>query len=129
MPPAKVMLGVAVYGKAVADVPQENGVLFQKGATASEEWGGSDGIDYRDLVARRPEEQGFRRYWSDEAQVPWLYDAERRISTSYDDPPSIARKAMYARAHRLARIMIWDLFADDGSLLATLRVLPARRSD
>nr|WP_283815293.1 glycoside hydrolase family 18 protein [Bradyrhizobium brasilense] len=76
VPPAKVALGVAFYGRAVADVPQENGGLFQKGAAASEEWGGSDGIDYRDIVARRPEELGFRRYWSDEAQVPWLYDAK-----------------------------------------------------
>ncbi|PDT63932.1 hypothetical protein CO683_41550 [Bradyrhizobium ottawaense] len=131
VPPAKVTLGVAFYGRAVADVPPENGGLFQKGATASEEWGGSDGVDYRDLVARQPEEQGFRRYWSDEAQVPWFYDAERRIWISYDDPLSIARKAMYARAHALAGIMIWDLFADDGSLLAALRTgtFPSQKSE
>lgn len=130
VPPGKVALGIAFYGRAVADVPQENGGLLQKGTMASEEWGGSDGIDYRDLVVRRPEEKGFRRYWSDEAQVPWLYDAERRIWISYDDPRSIARKTMYARAHGLAGIMIWDLFADDGSLLlAALRILPARRSE
>ncbi|WP_342710053.1 glycoside hydrolase family 18 protein [Bradyrhizobium sp. B124] len=131
VPPAKLTLGVAFYGRAVADVPPQNNGLFQMGTTASAEWGGSDGIDYRDLVARRPEEQGFRRYWSDEAQVPWLYDAERRIWISYDDPFSIARKAMYARAHALAGIMIWDLFADDGSLLAALRTgtLPSQKSE
>ncbi|MBR1163142.1 glycoside hydrolase family 18 protein [Bradyrhizobium elkanii] len=131
VPPAKVALGIAFYGRAVANVPQQNGGLFQKGATASEEWGGSDGIDYRDLVGRRPEEHGFRRYWSDEAQVPWLYDAERRIWISYDDPLSVARKAMYARARALAGIMIWDLFADDGSLLAALRTgtLPSQKSE
>lgn len=130
VPPGKVTLGVAFYGRAVADVPQENAGLLQAGTRASEQWGGSDGIDYRDLVARRPEERGFRRYWSDEAQVPWLYDAERRIWISYDDPLSIARKTMYACAHGLAGIMIWDLFADDGSLLlAALRMLPARRFD
>jgi chitinase len=121
VPPGKVALGVPFYGRAVADVPQEKAGLFQRGARASEEWGGSDGIDYRDLVARRPEQHGFRRYWSDEAQVPWLYDPERRIWISYDDPLSIARKAMYARAHGLAGMMIWDLLADDGSLLAALR--------
>lgn len=130
VPPGKVTLGVAFYGRAVADVPQENAGLLQAGTRASEQWGGSDGIDYRDLVARRPEERGFRRYWSDEAQVPWLYDAERRIWISYDDPLSIACKTMYACAHGLAGIMIWDLFADDGSLLlAALRMLPARRFD
>ncbi|WGR93342.1 glycoside hydrolase family 18 protein [Bradyrhizobium sp. ISRA443] len=127
--PAKVTLGVAFYGRAVAGVPPENGGLFQKGATASREWGGGDGIDYRDLVARRPQQHGFRRYWSDEGQVPWLYNAEQRIWISYDDPFSIARKASYARSRALAGIMIWDLFADDGSLLAALRTgtLPSRR--
>ena len=129
VPPGKVTLGMAFYGRAVAGVPQEKGGLFQQGATASEEWGGSDGIDYRDLVARRPEEQGFRRYWSDEAQVPWLFNAERRLWISYDDPFSIACKAAYARAHALAGIMVWDLFADDGSLLAALRTPPVRRSE
>ena len=129
VPPGKVALGVPFYGRAVADVPQQKGGLFQQGTTASEEWGGSEGIDYRDLVARRPEKQGFRRYWSDEAQVPWLYDSARRVWISYDDPLSIARKAMYARAHGLAGIMIWDLFADDGSLLAALRTLPVRTSE
>ena len=129
VPPGKVALGVPFYGRAVANVPQTKGGLFQQGTTASEEWGGSEGIDYRDLVARRPEEQGFRRYWSDEAQVPWLYDSARRIWISYDDPLSIARKAMYAHAHGLAGIMIWDLLADDGSLLAALRTLPMRTSE
>ncbi|KRQ02888.1 hypothetical protein AOQ71_34340 [Bradyrhizobium manausense] len=129
VPPAKVTLGMAFYSRAVAGVPQEKGGLFQPGATASEEWGGSDGIDYRDLVARRPEEQGFRRYWSDEAQVPWLYSAERRLWISYDDPLSIACKATYARTHALAGVVVWDLFADDGSLLAALRPPPVRRSE
>jgi chitinase len=129
VPPGKVALGVPFYGRAVADVPQEKGGLFQQGTTASEGWGGGEGIDYRDLVARRPEKQGFRRYWSDEAQVPWLYDSARRIWISYDDPLSIARKAMYARVHGLAGIMIWDLLADDGSLLAALRTLPVRTSE
>ncbi|MGY2803963.1 glycoside hydrolase family 18 protein [Bradyrhizobium sp. USDA 4506] len=129
VPPGRITLGAAFYGRAVADVPQENGGLFQKGATVSGEWGGSDGIDYRDLVARRPQERGFRRYWSEEAQVPWLYDAERRIWISYDDPLSIARKARYARERALAGIMIWDLLADDGSLLAALRVPSGRSSE
>jgi chitinase len=130
VPPNKVALGVPFYGRAVADVPQDNGGLFQQGSgAASDEWGGSEGIDYRDLFARHPVEQGFRRYWSDEAQVPWLYDPERRIWISYDDPRSIARKAMYARARGLAGIVVWDLFADDGSLLAALRTSPVRTSE
>ena len=127
--PGKVALGVPFYGRAVANVPEGKGGLFQRGSTANEEWGGSDGIDYRDLVARRLEQQGFRRYWSDEAQVPWLYDPGRRIWISYDDPLSIARKAIYARAHGLAGIMIWDLLADDGSLLAAVRRSLVRTSE
>lgn len=121
VPPEKLVLGVPFYGRAVADVPPKNNGLFQRGSsTASRNWGGTDGIDYRELVARRPQEHGFQRYWNSEAQVPWLYNPDRRIWISYDDPDSIARKASYAAGHGLAGVMIWDLLADDGSLLAAI---------
>ena len=122
VPPDKVVLGLPFYGRAVAGVPAKNNGLFQRGSSeGSKEWGGADGIDYRDLVARRPEEHGFRQYWSPEARVPWLYNPKEKIWISYDDPASVAQKVSYAHAHGLAGVMIWDLLADDGSLLAAIR--------
>jgi chitinase len=127
--PDKVVLGVPFYGRSIADVPAEKDGLFRNGSGPSEEWGGSAGIDYRDLVARSPESRGFRRHWSEEAQVPWLYNPESRIWISYDDPMSVARKATYARTHGMGGIMIWDLFADDGSLLGAVRASRPRTSE
>ena len=122
VPPDKVVLGLPFYGRAVAGVTAKNNGLFQQGSLeGSKEWGGADGIDYRDLVARRPEEHGFHRYWSPEARVPWLYNPKEKIWISYDDPASVAQKASYVREHGLAGVMIWDLLADDGSLLAAIR--------
>jgi chitinase len=121
VPPNKVALGIPFYGRATAGVPDIDTGLFQRGSPDPiADWGGDDGIDYRELVARRPEDHGFHRHWSDEAQVPWLYDPDRGIWLSFDDPRSIARKASYAREKGLAGVMIWDLFADDGSLLAAV---------
>jgi len=121
VPPSKVALGLAFYGRALRDVPRKNNGVFQRGSSkGSEAWGGADGIDYRDLVARRPEQLGFHRNWDAEALVPWLYNPDQQIWISYDDPTSIARKAKYARAHGLRGVMIWDLLADDGSLLAAI---------
>jgi chitinase len=121
VPPQKVALGLPFYGRAIAGVPRKDNGVFQRGSSkGSEAWGGVDGIDYRDLVARRPEELGFYRYWNSEAEVPWLYNPAQQIWISYDDPTSIARKAMYARAYGLRGVMIWDLLADDGSLLAAI---------
>lgn len=121
VPPGKLVLGLPFYGRALAGVPEGDDGLFQQGSAASEEWGGANGIDYRDIVARQPEQQGFRRRWSEEAKVPWLYNPERRIFISYEDPRSVAAKAAYARTRGMAGVMIWDMFADDGSLLAALR--------
>jgi chitinase len=120
VPPQKVALGLPFYGRAIPGVPRKDNGVFQRGSSKGSEAWGADGIDYRDLVARRPEELGFYRYWNSEAQVPWLYNPAQEIWISYDDPTSIARKAKYARAYGLRGVMIWDLLADDGSLLAAI---------
>ena len=122
VPPQKVALGLPFYGRALGGVAGKNNGRFQQGLSeASEAWGGADGIDYRDLAARRPEDLGFHRFWDAEAQVPWLYDPDRLIWISYDDPTSIAQKTRYARAHGLRGVMIWDLLADNGSLLPAIQ--------
>ena len=57
------------------------------------------------------------RYWSDEAKVPWLYNAADRIFITYDDPESIGYKMAYIRQHHLGGAMMWNLSSDDGSLV------------
>ena len=72
------------------------------------------------LASREPERHGFRRYWQRAAQVPWLYNAERRIWISYDDSQSVELKARFARDRALGGIMFWELGGDDGTLLRAI---------
>jgi chitinase len=116
--PDRLVLGLPFYGHAYGGVPARNGGLFQPvGTGAPASWGGADGIDYRDLVARRPTRHGFVLRRDPDARVPWLYNPHSGIWISYDDPASIEAKCVYVRSHGLAGVMIWHIGADDGSLL------------
>jgi len=64
---------------------------------------------------------GFVRYWDPDAQAPYLWNADRRIFISYDDPESMRLKARYILDHHLAGAMFWQ-YSDDpsGALLQAL---------
>jgi chitinase len=119
VPPQKLVLGVPFYGRAYRDVADDGNGHVHRGHPA-DEWGGEDGIDYKDILSRRPQNLGFERHWDDKAKVPWLYNRNQRIWISYDDQESIAHKAAYARTHGLAGVMIWELSGDDGTLLPSV---------
>jgi chitinase len=54
--------------------------------------------------------------------VPYLFDPQRGVFISYDDPTSLAAKARHARNKALRGTMIWDLSSDtaDHALLTAL---------
>jgi chitinase len=61
------------------------------------------------------------RYWDDQAQVPYLFDAQRNLFISYDDPQSIAIKADYINELGLGGAMFRELSGDrDEELLDAL---------
>ena len=61
------------------------------------------------------------RRWDYLAQAPFLWNAERRIFITYDDPESLRLKARYVRDHGLAGAMFWEYYADPtGALLDVL---------
>lgn len=130
VPRRKLVLGLPFYGHAYSNVPPKNDGLFQPAdPNAPAFWGGRDGIDYRDIVARQPTKNGFVRHWDADARVPWLYNPRTRIWISYDDAESIQAKSAYVRSRRLAGVMIWQLSGDDGSLLrAALKGLNREKS-
>jgi chitinase len=117
VPASKLVLGVPFYGRAWGDVrPQANG-LYQPGSRPSERLETNYGNLSGALIGR----EGFVRYWDDQAQAPYLWNAERRIFISYDDPQSMRLKAKYVRAHGLAGAMFWQLNDDPtGELLDAL---------
>lgn len=111
IPPEKLNLGVPFYGHGWTGVANYNDGLHQP------HQGDAEGeFDYGSLVNN--ELQTYTRFWSDAAQVPWLYDEASRTFITYDDPESIAAKANYVLEHGLGGIMFWELSHDsDGAAL------------
>jgi len=112
VPDAKIVLGVPFYGHAWGQVPATNHGLFQAGKEIPH-----DHAPFGD----GPEammKNGFIRYWDPIAAAPYLYNPEKQIFVSYDDPQSLALKCKYVLAHKLRGIMFWDYESDStGALL------------
>lgn len=112
IPPGKLVLGVAFYGRGFAGVqPQGNGVNQKY-----ERYEGDH--PFRELATGLIGRQGFERHWDERARAPYLWNAATRTFITYDDARSIGAKADYVRAKGLGGMMFWELSQDrDGELL------------
>jgi chitinase len=106
IPPEKLVLGVAFYGRGFAGVKPVNNGLNQPYARFEA------AHDYSELADRLIGRQGFVRHWDDRAKAPYLWNSSSRTFISYDDPQSIGIKAQYVKAHHLGGMMFWELSED-----------------
>lgn len=112
VPPGKLVIGVAFYGREFADVRPDHQGLYQP-------YGHYQGeLPWPQLKADYIDRNGYVRYWDAQAQAPWLWNARTRRFVSYDDPQSIVAKAAYVKAQHLGGIMYWEQSLDpDDELL------------
>lgn len=115
VPPEKVVMGVAFYGRSWEGVEDKNNGLYQK----YDSFRGAFGYGHiADLLA---EEHGFERHWDEEAKAPYLWHPDSTIFISYEDPESLIYKSTFVREHELGGIMYWEHRHDqDGALLDVL---------
>jgi chitinase len=106
IPPAKLVLGVAFYGRGFAGVNPGNNGLHQR----YERYEGDH--PFSKLAGKLIGSPGFVRHWDERAKAPFLWNAETRLFITYDDPQSIRAKAEYVRQHRLGGMMFWELSQD-----------------
>lgn len=115
VPPRKLHVGVAFYGRMFAEVePAHEGVNQRYGRYV-------DALPWRELrgLAGR---DGYVRGWDAQAQAPYLWNAATRTFVTYDDPQSLAAKAAFVRARGLGGVMYWEHRQDaDDELLDALR--------
>lgn len=124
VPARKIVLGVPFYGRAWGGVKAgDKHGLHQAHTKKPSRAAGSDGYSYRTLKKLDLDPgRSMKRFWHDEAKVPWLFDPTNGDLISYDDPQSIRAKAQYVKEHHLGGVMIWEISQDDdeGSLLAAV---------
>lgn len=112
VPAEKIVLGVPFYGHVWGHVAAINNGLFQPGEPVPNAYS-TYGKLTQDMTS-----QGFTRYWDAKASVPYLYNSQKQIFVSYEDPESLTLKCKYVIDHHLAGMMFWEYGSDpSGKLL------------
>ena len=115
VPPGKLNVGVAFYGREFDGVEPGNDGVHQRYARQldSQPWSKLRDLDGHD---------GYVRHWDAAAQAPYLWNADARRFITYDDPQSLAAKAAFVRERGLGGMMYWEHRHDAGDeLLDALR--------
>ncbi|HET9819982.1 MAG TPA: glycosyl hydrolase family 18 protein, partial [Rhodanobacteraceae bacterium] len=112
VPPRKLVIGAAFYGREFGDVNPAHDGLYRPYKKYVDE------IPWPKLKAGLIGKRGFVRHWDAKADAPWLWNTSTRTFITYDDPESIAAKAAFVKAHHLGGIMYWEQSLDpNGELL------------
>ncbi len=115
VPAEKILLGMPFYGHVWGEVADVNHGYLQAGKPVPHAYAPYIAIT-RDML-----NQGYVRYWDSAASVPYLYNSDKHIFVSYDDPESIAAKCTYVLTHKLGGVMFWDYSGDpSGALLGAI---------
>ena len=106
VPAAKIVIGAAFYARAFADVGKHDNGRYQPYGKYLTTY------DWPQLQASYIDRNGFRRYWDEQAQAPYLWNAQSRGFISYEDPQSLRAKAAYVKARGLGGVMYWEQSLD-----------------
>ncbi len=113
--PMQIVIGSAFYGRVWGGVPPENNGLYQLSGRMHIGW-----MAYHQIREKYETDDNFVRYWDENAEAPYMYNATDSLFVSYDDTVSVALKTQYTMEKGLGGIMFWELGNDtkqDGSLL------------
>ena len=111
IPPEKLVVGVAFYGRGWTGVtPKGNGLFqgFEKYAADYSYW---------DLAKNYVGQNGFKRIWDPTARAAYLWNEKTRTFISYDDPQSLKAKADLIKQWRLSGVMYWEHSHDPDEVL------------
>ncbi len=105
VPMKKVIIGAAFYGRVWENVANVNNGLYQAGKFKR-------GVSFNAMQKFMQEHPGFRQYWDDVAQAPYLYNMDKQLFLTHDNPRSVSLKTKYAKEKGLGGIMFWQLAED-----------------
>lgn len=113
--PKQIVIGGAFYGRVWKGVPPVNNGLYQLSGGLHIGW-----MAYHQIREKYEQDSNFKRFWDDNAEAPYMYNATDSLLLSYDDTVSVALKTRYTMEKGIGGIMFWELGNDtkeEGSLL------------
>ena len=132
VPAAKLVVGVAMYGRGFAGVkPLPSGGFTPTAKTGQFPADGIQGeagtATYKDIAARwlGPKAQGLAGFTPryDAITQSWsLWNAKTGDYMGYDDPRAVLLKGQYAKKAGLAGVFAWELSQDNGDILNAMNI-------
>jgi chitinase len=114
VPAEKIVLGIPFYGRLWTGVSDGNNGLYQPAKSVGTI------IDYH-IIVDNYLNKGFERFWDEDAQAPYIWNADSAIFISYEDTESLELKLNYIEEKGLAGAMFWEYSLDkDDQLLNTI---------
>lgn len=113
--PKQIVIGGAFYGRVWKGVPPVNNGLYQLSGGLHIGW-----MAYHQIRDQYEQDDNFKRFWDENAEAPFMYNAKDSLMLSYDDTVSVALKTRYTMEKGIGGIMFWELGNDtkqEGSLL------------
>lgn len=107
VPAEKINIGVAFYGKALANCTQLYGP--HSGYDGSTFWEDEGQPLYYNILKRM---NLFTQYWDDQVKCPYLLGNSLNTFVTFDDPVSIGYKAQYVMDNNIGGVIIWEITGD-----------------
>lgn len=109
VPPAKINLGLAFYGRSYLTEGSPGLHARTSGRPDSERFSRSGATPPYHEIAQHLRNGAYSYHWDDTAQVPYLLSNAHASFVSFDDERSITLKAHYVRLRKLRGATIWDI--------------------
>ncbi|MBR5515855.1 MAG: hypothetical protein IKU52_06605 [Clostridia bacterium] len=108
IPAEKIVPGCGMYSIRWKDVASTNNGLYQTGTRDY------TNIHYTEIKNSYVNKNGYVRYWDENAQAPYLYNASEKIFISYDDEQSVEVKCKLVSEAGVRGLMVFDYCTTDG---------------
>ena len=112
IPPSKLVVGAAFYGKSWTNVtlqPSLTGGKYQRSYSYA--------VLKRDVLP----DKKFESRWDPEAHASYLWNPGAQTFISFESPDALKAKCDYVKQHKLGGVMFWEYSEDpDEILLSTL---------
>jgi chitinase len=104
VPVEKLVMGIPFYGRSWENVSPDNNGLYQFGK-------GSKGYPYSAIVELL-QDSTYKRHWDGDSKASYLWNEDKKIFVTFEDPESIASKAEFIKKHKLGGAMFWEYNED-----------------